>query len=254
MLNMNEEQKAKHWQRIDTRRSSWYPIAEKKFKAVYDSQTSAVMKAVEGKEPSLMSSAATQAIKALTPKWEKVLTAVNVAVAEDFGKETLNTLKPKSAPITGERKVMTMDAPAMQSWLESHIATSIKSILDTEIAVAKAIIEKGIADGLGSYDLSKLLRGYFDEGEKWKAMRISRTEVGAAAGQGQREAAAQSGYVTKKQWIATMDDRVRDAHANINGEVKGFNDLYSNGLMNPGDTSGDPAEFINCRCAEGYIV
>jgi HK97 family phage portal protein len=254
MLNMNEEQKAKHWQRIDTRRSSWYPIAEKKFKAVYDSQTSAVMKAVEGKEPSLMSSAATQAIKALTPKWEKVLTAVNVAVAEDFGKETLSTLKPKSAPITGERKVMTMDSPSMQSWLTNHIATSIKSIIDTEIVGVKGIIEKGIADGLGSRDIYSLLTPYFDEGEKWKAMRISRTEVGAAAGQGQREAAAQSGYVTKKQWIATMDDRVRDAHANINGEVKGFNDLYSNGLMNPGDTSGDPAEFINCRCAEGYIV
>jgi hypothetical protein len=104
------------------------------------------------------------------------------------------------------------------------------------------------------------LRQFYDEGEKWKAMRTARTEVGAAAGQGQREAAAQSGYVTKKQWIATMDDRVRDAHGypppdGVANEIKDFNEPYSNGLMNPGDTStGDTAQFINCRCAEGYIV
>jgi HK97 family phage portal protein len=254
MLNMNDEQKAKHWQRIDTRRSSWYPIAEKKLKTVYDSQSSAVMKAVEGKDPSSMASAATEAIKSLTPKWEKVLTAVDVAVAEDFGKETLDTLKPKSMVVKGEHKALDFSTAAMQQWLTDHIATSVGSILETEIAGAKAIIEKGITDGLGSYDISKQLRQFYDEGEKWKAMRTARTEVGAAAGQGQREAAAQSGYVTKKQWIATMDDRVRDAHANINGEVKGFDELYSNGLMNPGDTNGEPAEFINCRCAEGYIV
>ncbi|MCK9597492.1 MAG: phage portal protein [Sphaerochaeta sp.] len=255
MLNMSDEQKAAHWRRVDTRRSAWWPIAEKKLKPVYASMAADVNKAVAGKEPSQMASSAVKAIEDSKPKFEKVLTAVVTAVAEDFGKETLDTLKPKSAPKTGERKVLSMDTPAMQQWMTSHIATSVKSILETEIVGVKGIIEKGIADGLGSRDIYSLLTPYFDEGEKWKAMRVARTEVGAAAGEGQREAAAQSGYVTKKQFIATMDDRVRDSHANMNNEIRRFDEVYSNGQMYPGDTStGNPADFINCRCAEGYIV
>lgn len=255
MLNMNDEQKAAHWKRIDTRRSAWWPIAAKKLQPIYQEQAKAVMKAVAGKEPSSMASSAESAIKELKPKWEKTLTAVLVAVAEDFGKETLSTLKPKSAPVTTECKVMDLSTPRMQAWLTSHIAESIKSILDTEIGGVKGIIEKGIADGLGSRDIYASLKPYFDEGETWKAMRIARTEVGSAAGEAQREAAAQSGYVSKKQFIATMDDRVRDSHAEMNNEIRNFDEPYSNGQMYPGDTStGNPADFINCRCAEGYIV
>jgi SPP1 gp7 family putative phage head morphogenesis protein len=254
MLNMNDEQKAAHWRRVDTRRSAWWPVAEKKFKVVYDSQSAAVMKAVQGKEPSSMASSAESAIKELKPKWEKTLTAVLVAVAEDFGKETLNTLKPKSAPVTIERKVLEMDTPAMQAWMTSHIGKSVTSILETEIVGARGIIEKGIADNLSTVDIYQQLRQFYDEGEKWKAMRVARTEVGAAAGQGQREAAAQSGYVSRKQWIASMDDRTRPEHQELNGEIQDFNSPYSNGLSYPGDPSGAPESIINCRCAEGYIV
>jgi HK97 family phage portal protein len=258
MLNMNDEQKAAHWKRLDTRTVAWWPIAAKKLQPIYQEQATKVMKAVEGKEPSSMASPAEDAIKSLKSKWEKTLTAVVVAIAEDFGNETLNTLNTSKVyrgfNIVEHHKVMDLSTPVMQEWLTSHIAESIKSILDTEIGGVKGIIEKGIADGLGSRDIYASLKPYFDEGETWKAMRVARTEVGSAAGKGQREAAAQSGYVTKKVWIASMDDRVRDSHADINGEEKRFDEKYSNGLMYPCDTDGKPAEFINCRCKEGYIV
>jgi SPP1 gp7 family putative phage head morphogenesis protein len=98
-----------------------------------------------------------------------------------------------------------------------------------------------------------LLRGYFDEGEKWKALRIARTECGAAASQGQMEAARQSGYVTKKVWVSAKDDRVRDSHEAIDGEAIALEDTFSNGCTAPG-IGDDPAETINCRCAIGFSV
>ncbi len=254
MLNMTDEQKAAHWRRVDTRRSAWWPIAEKKLKPVYASMAADVNKAVAGKEPSQMASAAVKAIEDSKPKFEKVLTAVVTAVAEDFGKETLDTLKPKGkTSVIKERKDIT-ESDVFQAWIAEHIVESAASIIKTETSAMQRIIEQGIKDNLSTFDISKQLRQFYSEGEKWKAMRTARTEVGAAAGKGQREAAAQSGYVTRKVWIASMDDRVRDAHAQMNGEERAFNEKYSNGLMYPLDPSGEPGEIINCRCGEGYIV
>ena len=252
MLNMNEDQKKEHWRRIDARQTSWEPIAAKKFKAVYDAESVAVMKAVEGKEPSSMTSAASTAIKELKPKWEKTIKAVSSAVAEDFGNDTLNTLA-KSAKTERKGLLFELNSPAMSAWLEEHITKSVTSIIDTEIAGAKSIIENGIKNNLTSFDISKQLRQFYDESEKWKAMRVARTEVGSASNKAQNEAAKQSG-ATRKVWIASMDDRVRDAHADMNGEEQGIDDAYSNGLMFPCDPDGAPGDIINCRCKQGYIV
>jgi SPP1 gp7 family putative phage head morphogenesis protein len=252
MLNMNEDQKKEHWRRIDARQTSWEPIAAKKFKAVYDAEAVAVQKAVEGKEPSSMASAASTAIKELKPKWEKTIKAVSSAVAEDFGNDTLNTLA-KSAKTERKGLLFQLNSPAMASWLEEHITKSVTSIIDTEIAGAKSIIENGIKNNLTSFDISKQLRQFYDESEKWKAMRVARTEVGSASNKAQHEAAKQAG-ATRKVWIGTMDDRIRDTHAEMNGEEASINEPYSNGLMFPCDPSGEAKEVLECRCKQGYIV
>ncbi|GAF85937.1 unnamed protein product, partial [marine sediment metagenome] len=57
---------------------------------------------------------------------------------------------------------------------------------------------------------------------------------------GSYQAYKQSGVVERKQWLATMDDRVRDEHAAMNGEKVGLDESFSNGLMFPGEP--------NCRC------
>jgi SPP1 gp7 family putative phage head morphogenesis protein len=46
--------------------------------------------------------------------------------------------------------------------------------------------------------------------------------------------------VQKKEWLATMDSRVREAHAAMNGEVVGIDEAFSNGSMYPDEP--------NCRC------
>ena len=58
----------------------------------------------------------------------------------------------------------------------------------------------------------------------------------------------ESDRVEKKEWLATMDDRTRESHADLNGEVRELDKDFSNGLAYPGEPSGDPEEIINCRC------
>jgi len=52
-----------------------------------------------------------------------------------------------------------------------------------------------------------------------------------------------SDVVKGKEWIATLDDVTRDEHAAMNGEIRGVNEVFSNGRMYPGEP--------NCRCVLG---
>lgn len=85
-----------------------------------------------------------------------------------------------------------------------------------------------------------------------KAETIARTETLTAVSIGQAAAVRNAKEVMpklKKAWLTAGDDRVRDSHAEINGDIIDVDEKFSNGLDHPRDVeSGDPAEVINCRC------
>jgi HK97 family phage portal protein len=85
-----------------------------------------------------------------------------------------------------------------------------------------------------------------------RATRIARTESIGALNEGEYRAAKLSGVVDEKEWLTVGDDRVRESHADIDGETVALEDAFSNGLMHPGDENGDPEEVINCRCSLLY--
>ena len=59
------------------------------------------------------------------------------------------------------------------------------------------------------------------------------------------------GIQTRKQWLATLDDRTRHWHAELDGETvdndQPFKTEYGD-IMYPGDPKADPANIYNCRC------
>ena len=83
------------------------------------------------------------------------------------------------------------------------------------------------------------------------AIRNARTITTGVENKGRVDSykrANKMGIETNKQWIATPDGRTRDSHRDIDGEVVGPDELFSNGCEYPGDPGGDPAEVYNCRC------
>jgi len=242
------------------------------------------IKATSSRRSAQMIAAADEAIEALRPEWEKVLTAVSAALIEDFGEAVADDLggTPKYRLVTcprceGERlkadgngyiceaceEKFTPDevkwtfdpmSAAARRWIVKHGAESITSILSTNLDDVKRVILAGTDEGLGTPQIGRNLRQFYADRSAYKAMRVARTEVGAAAGFGQREAAKQSGVVKKKAWISSRDGRVRDSHAAIDGEKQPLDSAYSNGLMYPGDPSGHPSEVIQCRCVESYLT
>ena len=59
--------------------------------------------------------------------------------------------------------------------------------------------------------------------------------------------AINAGVVTKV-WRTARDNRVRDSHAELDGQTAPIDGVFANGLAYPGDPSGPPEEIINCRC------
>jgi len=254
-LNLQtEEQKAVHWKRIDRRRVAWWGVVSKKVGLLYENEVKAIEKAIKGKKPDKLISIADEAIDSLKPEWEKMLTAISAALIEDFGDEIAEDLggEPKSIKPTEAKWVFDPFSTAARLWITKHGAESVKTILSTNLDDVKRIILAGHDGNLTTSQIAKNLRQFYTDKSPFKAMRVARTEVASASGFGQREAAKQSGVVKTKKWLSSRDDRVRDSHISIDGEEQPLDEPYSNGLMFPGDPSGNTAEFIMCRCVESY--
>lgn len=92
------------------------------------------------------------------------------------------------------------------------------------------------------------------------AIRTARTAVTAAQNAGRLDtyrAAQDMGIKLKKQWLATLDNRTRHAHAMLDGQTvdvdKPFKvDGYE--LMYPGDSSAPGYLVYNCRCTQVSVL
>lgn len=64
---------------------------------------------------------------------------------------------------------------------------------------------------------------------------------------------AVKGGAAAKVWHTTSG-KPRKSHARMNGESVGLDEKFSNGLMWPGDPSGDANEVAECKCSLTIIV
>lgn len=83
------------------------------------------------------------------------------------------------------------------------------------------------------------------------AVRNARTAMTGAQNAGRLDSYKDSqklGIKMNKGWMATLDERTRESHQELDGEIVPIDKPFSNGLMCPGDPEGDPEEVYNCRC------
>ena len=247
-LNLqNEEQKTAHWKRIDRRRVAWWGVVSKKIKPLYEDEAKAIEKAIKGKKPTQLESAAGEAIEGQHAEWEKMMTAILSALIENFGDEIAEDLGAGKSDKPSETK-WTFDpySAAVRRWIAVNGAKSIKTILATNLEDVKGVILVGVDENLSTAQIGRNIRQFYTDRSPFKAMRVARTETSHAAGYGQQEAARQSGVVKTKTWITSRDDRVRDSHIAMDGETVKFDEPYSDGSSYPGE------QDIMCRCVEAF--
>lgn len=87
-----------------------------------------------------------------------------------------------------------------------------------------------------------------------KMRMFARTSVTSAQNAGRIEQmhdAEDMGINVKKRWLATLDDRTRDTHAELDGQEEPVDEPFEvDGMkiMFPGDPNAEPGMVFNCRC------
>ena len=130
--------------------------------------------------------------------------------------------------------------PLVTKWIKKRSGDLIKSILDTTKDKLRKTLAEGIEAGESIPKLANRVSAVYEEAKGSRAIKIARTETINASNSGAYQAYRKSDIIKEKEWLATMDDRVREEHAAMNGEVVGLDEPFSNGLMFPGEP--------NCRC------
>jgi hypothetical protein len=133
----------------------------------------------------------------------------------------------------------------------------ITSISETTRANIIVQVARGFDAGLGQEGVAKLIRQSVPEIARARSSVIARTETHGAAGYGAQGAAVETGLELRKEWVAAEDERTRESHAQINGQIVGLQDYFDVGghsAQFPGDPSLPPEECINCRCVSVYVV
>ena len=110
-----------------------------------------------------------------------------------------------------------------------------------------SIITTGYDNGMGINSVSKDIRRRFGQLKSWESKRIARTEIHNSHSLGLIQGYDDMG-VQYIEWSSANDERVRDSHIHLDGEIIPLGGVFSNGLRYPGDMDGPASEVINCRC------
>ena len=143
-------------------------------------------------------------------------------------------------PFTIDKAINPNTKQKIAKLLEKRALFFAKSVNDTTLSALVDTLSEGITTGESIKDLSKRVNNTYLDFNKYRAERIARTETNAVVNEANLEAYRQAD-AEGKEWIATLDDRVRDEHLMMDGEIVPVDKPFSNGLMAPNE--------INCRCA-----
>lgn len=131
--------------------------------------------------------------------------------------------------------------------------STFKNINGTTTERIMKAVEAGFEDGATATEIATTIMDSLLDGDNLEGRinTIVRTESMTACSLGQAACTQNvARYVPnlKKVWITAGDDRVRDTHAEVEGEMVDWDNTFSNGLQFPRDPAGDPADTVNCRC------
>jgi hypothetical protein len=271
MTREQDSPQYRYWKSIESRRLTWEERIAVEIRKAFSDELNAVERAYL----SGGLDAVTAIMAAQRDVWRGTLAAIYKATITYFANNSIQLLLADGTTEkrfrTGQQTKAFNPDPwkrRVERWVEKEAGKKAVRITDTTTQVIRESILEGLAADEGSDGIARRMRNLYDtfnDGEGTgigfsRAMTIARTETTAGANYGHREGAvALAGAIDNpmvKTWISSgPDGRTREEH--LAAEAEGAIPLdqpYGNGLMFPGDPTGEPELVINCRCVEGYDV
>lgn len=145
----------------------------------------------------------------------------------------------------------------LKTFARSKTAARVTGITETTRERIAQAIDASMAEGLSVSSMVDLVienvQLDYREFTEARARLISQTEMVTASNEATQEAARSTGLETRKFWSTSGLPNVRDSHlqAEADSNDQGGlteDEVFSNGLIYPGDPSGDASEVCNCHC------
>jgi hypothetical protein len=130
-----------------------------------------------------------------------------------------------------------------ESELEAWIAENARIGAENVNAVTQAQIE----EALRAEDPLDALKNVFAVALSARAAEIAMSRTTTLANFGTTNAARQGGLKTKTWHVNSTNPR--PSHARMGGATVGIRELFSNGMMWPGDPKGGADEVAGCTCS-----
>jgi hypothetical protein len=173
---------------------------------------------------------------------------------------------PKIAPS------LTVTNELFNSWVEKNGLLRAEGINATTNEKLRKQLSQAISDGISNGDNLNTIKNsildvcdsvYYDLGADtnleaaYRAKLIARNEAMQSVNFGNHATMKAEG-IQKREWLSTLDDRCRDAHADADGQVVGIDEPFivaDESLDYPGDSQHGSAEnTISCRCTEMAVI
>jgi Phage Mu protein F like protein len=183
------------------------------------------------------------------------------------------SLKSGEGPLAAARKLKeSIGLTDYQQQVVENYRTSLETgsrdALDRVLRDARfdSTVTRAVDSGniLPRPQIERMVRRYAERMIDYRARTIARTEAMRAVSRARHTAwsiavrqLGGSHFHVHKTWIATLDDRVRDSHADMDHQrVTGMDTPFESGdgelLLYPGDPLAPAEEVINCRCSVLY--
>lgn len=267
----SSEQKAALWKRSDRTARSWEERFAEAAREQFESDKREILAllsqekglALEAKRTvdwsKISAGAAAFYKKQSKTNWRKAFLPLIRGVVEDAAKDWAVELG------------MAFDVRNLmgEKFLREYVLNFADPISQTSVETVRDILSQAQAEGWsipqGQSSLETLFRQWTHgdvSSEDWdfatsrlpayRTEMIMRTETIRSYAAGSEAIYAEAG-VEEHEWLATQDDRVRDSHAQADGQVKPIDEPFDVGgykMLYPGDASlgASPDEFVNCRC------
>ena len=144
--------------------------------------------------------------------------------------------------------------PVVSEWISTMAAERSKLIVGATRDSLRVTLSEGVAAGESTGDLVKRIRATVTDASAGRARTIARTEIVQASNFATTEAHREAG-IEEREWLATADNEVRDAHVEVDGQVRGIDEPFEvNGAqaMYPGGF-GVAELDINCIPGDALV-
>lgn len=221
-------------------------IAAPVAKAFESNRIEAALRAIDGEE----------FVKRLVPLWQKRM--------RETAREQLGLVESMAASksLVIRKDVYSDIFADINKFIRRFSGDLIRGpISDTTKEQIRSVLQEVLEDGADIKETARRIAEVFDFNEA-RGKVIARTEIIRASNYANYAAQANSGLVDQREWISTYDDRTRDSHQALDGQIVAIDKPFviPEGQMNAGAAAVAPGDFgiaaedIQCRCTTAPVI